>query len=331
MANDKYYGYSPKKETTVPSTGVTSVGTRLDRVNPYEFRKGMDVELTSLGVSRLAESTPEEREKVTEIVLKNLEEHSAYYSALVQYETGMDQGGPINETSFKKYLETYTSERGDGMVEVNKEIKDDKMTEPKYDRKEYTAEFKTDMLKEAIKAEVKAILLEVSGKEAKKINKADAKKTAAEKKASDEAGKKKGSEIKVLEKEIESLKSQKEKNLKSLEKPLEKYKKGLFNKKKYDSAKTEYMEVSNALVADNKDIVKKIKEKEKEIEDIQLKEKMDKREVAKTMMERDTHMEILKMIKEMGVSLKEGSEGVKMYYEIAKIAYQEGFMAGLKK
>ena len=34
---------------------------------------------------------------------------------------------------------------------------------------------------------------------------------------------------------------------------------------------------------------------------------------------------------EMGVSLKEGSEGVKMYYEIAKIAYQEGFMAGLQK
>ena len=62
MANDKYYGYSPKKEKRIPSTGVTDVGTRLDRVNPYEFRKGMDVELTSLGVSRLAESTPEERE-----------------------------------------------------------------------------------------------------------------------------------------------------------------------------------------------------------------------------------------------------------------------------
>ena len=123
MANDKYYGYSPKKETQKPSTGVTDVGTRLDRVNPYEFRKGMDVELTSLGVSRLAESTPEEREKATETVLKNLEEHSAYYSALIQYKTGMNQGGPINETSFKKYLENYTSKRGDGMVEVNTEIK----------------------------------------------------------------------------------------------------------------------------------------------------------------------------------------------------------------
>jgi len=59
MANDKYYGYSPKKE---------EIPTKLDRVNPYEFRKGMDYELTAVGVSRLAESTPEEREKATESV-----------------------------------------------------------------------------------------------------------------------------------------------------------------------------------------------------------------------------------------------------------------------
>ena len=45
MANDKYYGYSPKKEES-PS--------RLDKFNPYEFRKGMDIELTDMGVSRLA-------------------------------------------------------------------------------------------------------------------------------------------------------------------------------------------------------------------------------------------------------------------------------------
>jgi len=341
MANNKYAGYSPKKETTVPNQGGPGSGTRLDRVNPYEFRKGMDMELTSLGVSRLAESTPEEREKATEIVLKNLEEHQAYYSALVQYNAGMNQAGPINETSFKAYLETYTSKRGDGMEEVKNvfkfgkmedaDHKNDKMDEPKYDKKEYTTEFKTDMLKEAIKAEVKAMLSEVSGKEAKKINKDDAKKTAAEKKASDEAGKKKGSEIKVLEKEIESLKDQKEKNLDKLKKPLEKYKAGKFNSKKFKSAKEEYMEISKALVDDNKDIVKQIKEKEKEIEDIQLKEKMDRREVAKTMMERDTHMELLKIVKEAGISLREGSGGVKMYYEIAKVAYQEGFMAGLKK
>ena len=84
MANDKYSGYSPKKETTKPNEGSPGSGTLLDRVNPYEFRKGMDVELTNIGVSRLAESTPEEREKATESVLKNLNEHPAYYSYLIQ-------------------------------------------------------------------------------------------------------------------------------------------------------------------------------------------------------------------------------------------------------
>jgi len=49
------------------------------------------------------------------------------------------------------------------------------------------------------------------------------------------------------------------------------------------------------------------------------------------MMEKDTHMAILEIIKEYGISLREGSNGVKAYYEIAKTAYQEGFMAGLHK
>ena len=331
MANDKYAGYKPKKETTVPNEGGPGSGNRLDRVNPYEFRKGMDLELTSLGASRLAESTVEEREKATETVLKNLEENGGYYSALIQFKRGMNHAGPINEKTFKQYLETYTSERGDGMIEVTKEIKDDKMIEPKYDKKEYTTEFKTDMLKEAIKAEVKAMLSEVKDKEADKINKADAKKDVADKKASDKAGKKKGNEIKSIENDIQKLKDQKEKNMVPVGKALEKYKAGNFNSKKYKSAKDEYMEVSKALVNDNKDIVKQIKEKEKEIEDIQLSEKMGRREVAKTMMEKDTHMEILNIMKEAGVNLREGAGGIKMYYEIAKTAYQEGFMAGLKK
>ena len=93
MANNKYAGYNPKKE---------EIPTKLDQVNPYEFRKGMDYELTKMGCSRLAESTPEEREKETESVLKNLNEHQSYYSALIQFEGGMNQGGKINESSFKK-------------------------------------------------------------------------------------------------------------------------------------------------------------------------------------------------------------------------------------
>ena len=92
MANDNFYGYKPKyqkpsgKEGTARSgaeEGNTyeNLGNRLDRVNPYEFRKGMDYELVAIGCMRLKESTPEEREKATEKVLKNLEDYHGYYSA----------------------------------------------------------------------------------------------------------------------------------------------------------------------------------------------------------------------------------------------------------
>ena len=73
MANNKYAGFQPKYKDGVKSTA------QLDKLNPYEFRKGMDLELTDLGCLRLQESTPEEREKATEKVIKNLESHGAYY------------------------------------------------------------------------------------------------------------------------------------------------------------------------------------------------------------------------------------------------------------
>ena len=161
MANNKYAGYTPKKEETLPNKGVPGSGTKLDRVNPYEFRKGMDYELTSMGVTRLAESTPEEREKATETVLKNLDEHQAYYSALIHFEGGMNLGNKITESSFKKWLESYMQgDVGTGMVEVNKEIKNDKMTEPKKSTSN-TIKMKTiQPLKEAIAKEINNILLE---------------------------------------------------------------------------------------------------------------------------------------------------------------------------
>ena len=65
MANNRLYGYTPNPTKE-------KEGNRLDRLNPYEFRKGMDYELTAIGCSRLAESTPEEREKATETVLFSL-------------------------------------------------------------------------------------------------------------------------------------------------------------------------------------------------------------------------------------------------------------------
>jgi len=312
MANNKFYGYTP-------NSSKEADGNRLDRLNPYEFRKGMDYELTSVGCNRLAESTIEERESATEKVLKNLKEHGAYYSALIQFEIGMNQAGKIDESSFKKYLTTYTSERGDGMVEVKTEIKDDKMTEPKYDKKEYTAEFKTDMLKEAITQEIKNILSEAKkDKEDKEVSDDD-----TDKKASKGAkGKEKA--LKALDKEIEKLKSEKDKNKEKLTAPLKRYKDGKLTA-------DEYKKLSADTVKRNKEINTRLSDIDKEKEDITLKEKMGRREVAKTMMEKDTHMEILNIMKEAGINLREGASGIKMYYEIAKTAYQEGFMAGLNK
>jgi len=312
MANNKYAGYTPKKEETLPNKGIPGSGNRLDRVNPYEFRKGMDYELTKMGCSRLAESTADEREKSTEAVLKNLEEHAAYYSALIQFEAGMNQGGKINESSFKKYLESYTSE----MVEVNKEIKDDKMDKPK-NADLNTIKMKTiQPLKEAITQEIKNILSEA--KKDKEESDDDKDKKASK------GAKGIAKKIKALDKEVEKLEKEKDKNKEKLKPSLDKFKDGKMSS-------DEYREKTKSLVDRNKEIVKRVKEIEKEKEAISLNEKLGRREVAKTMMEKDTHMAILEIIKEYGVSLREGSEGVKAYYEIAKTAYQEGFMAGLHK
>jgi hypothetical protein len=314
MANNKYAGYTPTS-----SKEKFEMGNRLDRVNPYEFRKGMDYELTNMGCSRLAESTIEEREKATETVIKNLEEHGAYYSALIQFEGGMNHGSKITEGSFKKFLETYSyNERGDGMTEVNKEIKDDKMVEPKYDKKEYTVQ-----LKEAIKKEIENIL-EVSGKEADKINKEDDKRKKKSDKDSITTAKGKAKKEKALNKEVDKLEKERAKNKEKINPTLQKYKDGKMSA-------DEYRKATKELVDRNKEIVARVKEIEKEKEEINLAEKMGRRDVAKTMMEKDTHMEILNIIKEAGVSLREGAGGIKMYYEIAKTAYQEGFMAGLHR
>ena len=316
MANDKFYGYSPKRTKPSDKQGQAysglekggtyeNIGNRLDRVNPYEFRKGMDYELVQMGCSRLAESTPEEREKATESVLKNLEEHQAYYSALIQFERGMDQASPINETSFKKYLEAYNGSegRGDGMVEVDKEIKNDKMEEPKYDKSLYT-------LKEAIKKEINNILTEAKDddKDEKKASKGAKKSTKG---------------MKALDKEEEKLRDQKKKLQDKIFPLIQDFKNKKIDKDKYEKKVGD-------IPQQIKDINKRLGEIDKEKEAIILKEKEDRRAVAETAMDREVHMELLNIIKEAGVSLKEGSDGVKTYYEIAKIAYMEGLTAGLR-
>jgi hypothetical protein len=120
MANDNFYGYSNKKpEFTLPNGNIDRA---FEKVNPYEFRKGMDYELTKMGCRNLHSSTPEQREKATTIVLKNLNEMSGYYSGLISYET--EYRGREKKPSFKKYMESMADH---GMKEINKEFKNDKM------------------------------------------------------------------------------------------------------------------------------------------------------------------------------------------------------------
>jgi hypothetical protein len=279
----------------------------------------MDFELTSIGVSRLQESTPEERQKVTETVIKNLEGHGGYYSALIQFEGGMNHGAKITETSFKKYLKNYNpGDPGTGMVEVKEDLKDDKMTEPKYDKTEYTKEFKTDLLKEAIKNEINNLLSEAK----KDKNEPESEEVTDQQASKGAKGKERA--LAALDKEIENLGKEKTKNIDKLSGPLKKYKDGKLTS-------DEYRKLSDDTVKRNKEIVARLGEIEKEKEAISLNEKLGRREVAKTMMEKDTHMSILEIIKEYGISLREGSDGIRPYYEIAKTAYQEGFMAGLQK
>ena len=309
MANDKFYGYSPKNDKPSDKKGQAyaglekggtyeNIGNRLDRLNPYEFRKGMDYELTQLGVSRLAESTPEEREKATESILKNLEEFSGYYSALIHYETQFRN--KENKPTFKTFLKEFYEETK--MKEVS-DKKDNQMEEPKYDKSLYT-------LKEAIKKEVKNILVEVKDddKEEKKATKG-AKKTS------------KG--MKALDKEEDNLRDKKKK-LQDKVKPLIQD----FNNKKIDKEK--YLKKVGDIPQQIKDINKRLSDIEKEKDDIVLKEKEDRRTVAETAMDREVHMELLNIIKEQGISLREGSDSIRPYYEIAKIAYMEGLTAGLK-
>jgi len=153
MANNKLYGYTPD-----PSKEVD--GNRLDRLNPYEFKKGMDYELVNMGIARLAESTEDERQKATEKVIQNLQEYAGYYSALIEYETRYrNPSEGQTKPSFKAYLKEI---EGFQMIEVDKTYSNDKMVKPKYKKEDYTTKFETGKmgnfklkaLKEAIKSEI---------------------------------------------------------------------------------------------------------------------------------------------------------------------------------
>ena len=329
MANNKYYGYSPK-----PKKGSIGVpygnDNRLDRVNPYEFKKGMDYELSTLGISRLYESTPEQRQQSSDKVLKNLGTHPSYYSCKIQYDTEF-RNFEGRKPSFNTYLKEIEENR---MKEVDKDFKNDKMV----------------TLKEAIKKEIRSILSEKMdpvGKEDDDINndgkvdktddyllnkrKAISKALKKEEVDDDDVAKKatKGAKkkvkgIKTIEKEIDKLKDEKKK-LKDKIVPLI----ADFKAKKID--KDKYLKK----VGDNpkkiKDINDEISKLEKEVDALVIKERDDMREVASTAMDMDIKKRLLELIEESGISLNEGAESIKTYYEIARNSYMEGLTAGLNR
>ena len=328
MANNKYSGYNPKKEKTTPNKGIAGSGTKLDRINPYEFRKGMDYELTKMGCNRLAESTPDEREKATENVLKMLEEHGGYYTSLITYET------KYRNLESKPTFKTWLAEQDEmKMQEINRGDKDskhknDKMTEPKYNKSDYTTTFKgsTEQLKEAIKKEVLNLI------EAKDDFHPMSSIKQGDKEPSKGDVKKAGMSLSKTKDKLVKLKEKKQTLMDKRKAMFDAYKDKIKNldpdksKKEFDK----YSKKQEPITKEIKDIEKETKSLEKTLEEARMDEREMRRNAAKTMMGKDVQMEILNIVKEAGISLREGSDNVKIYYEIAKTAYMEGLTAGMK-
>ena len=364
MANNKFSGFQPKYKDGVKSTA------QLDQVNPYEFRKGMDYELTELGCLRLQESTPEEREKATEKVLKNLESHGAYYYGLMKFESGMNHGGQIDGKNFKTWLNDHfeankmqpvVDERFNKSKKTN--FKDDKMKE----------------LKESIKKEINKILKEQGAKASAMADMEDSGEIEGGKKGKSKGKAKKDKPVRKdrFDKEEEAIKDilfrvdakgkkPKEEGDYTKEEPapgsmlaikdemLDKYKE---LKAKEEDPKKTLEEYNKLLIEKNEEYKESIEKFVEEFEgngvsmDIfgeklsdtiknlqqRLKDGLNKaragveeeargmrRQVAETQMTREEALKLLDIIKENGVSLREGTDMIRPYYEIAKAAYLEG-------
>ena len=143
MANDNFYGYKRNTKNVKTKTGMRgSVDLDFESINPYEFKKGMNAELTKMG-TELRESNEEQREKATETVIKNLQKLPAYYSLMEHYETITRnmEGRKPTFNSFAKEMEGYK------MKEIKEKFTVDKMKEIK--------------LRESIRAEVKNVIKEL--------------------------------------------------------------------------------------------------------------------------------------------------------------------------
>jgi len=363
----KLYGYTPKMSNQKRIEGSTTVENRLDKFNPGEFRKGMDYELTSIGCSRLAESTAEEREKATETVLKNLEEHGGYYTALLTYESLFKNPSEgITKPSFKSWLD----EQDDAKM---KPVIDDKFNKIK------DSGHKNDKmieLKEAIKNELKHILLEKKGEEEegekepkakdlkaieKEMGRFEAEAFAIEKLLfNGKDGDREDEFTKdnpapdtffAIKKQLfddykekgwtgEEYREKSEEALKTLEKQLEDHVKEFGAEGKGNKVTIGDLVKSATKRADGKTqtgfnatinaLEQRVKaiENEKGEEATQIRD--EKMEVAYQDMSRQQHIKLLEICQKHGVNLREGAMGIKQYYEIAKEAYLEGLTNGLR-
>ena len=354
MANNRLHGYQPKMSNE-------KEGNRLDLYNPHEFRKGMDYELTAIGCSRLAESTPEEREKATESVLKNLETHGGYYTSLITYETTYRnlQSKPSFTSLLKEQDNTKMQEvnRGD----TDSKHKEDKMTEPKTHKiEDVKADLKVSSLKEAIKNQIRKQLAEQKDIDSEDEDTTDVKATKGAKKAEkgmarfdkEEAaidellfGKAKGdTEVDKDNPGTGSLLFLKDKHLQvyKTDKDVDKYKKAIVLPdaiiKKLEKHTETFSDLGNNInIKDIKgkdlpDTVKKLEARKtaigKEREEAQAEVGKQRNEIAATDMTRENHLRLLEICREHGVNLREGAEGIRTYYEIAKASYLEGIAKG---
>ena len=370
MANNRLHGYTPK--TAKGNVGVP-YGDDLKFVNqnPHEFRKGMDYELTSLGCSRLQESTPEEREKATETVLKNLEGNGGYYTSLITYETLFrNEVEGIKKPSFTSWLKQQEEYK---MKEVKSPWKTGKMKGPDHKNDKMTE------LKEAIKRRIKAKLSEQKDEEDvddmgdKVVDKKGTTKSQAkganiekgmarfedEKKAIDEllfgeaiplSDKQRAKGEKEISKEnpaegsllfrkdanLEIYKQDKdvanyktlikleEKEIKALEAHIEDYgADGAGNNVTLDMVKGEDLPSTIKKLEARKTAI------DKEVADETARVGEQRNEIAATNLTRENQLRLLEIIRANGVSLREGTDNIRHYYEIAKTAYLEGLGQGM--
>ena len=117
----------------------------------------------------------------------------------------------------------------------------------------------------------------------------------------------------------EELKKANQKFQKDLEKHVEK-----FGEKGKGNAVTVKDVYGDSLPTTIKLLGARLKTIEKEEEAEVINKTNERRKIAETDMTREQHIKLLEIVRDNGISLKEGAMGVKVYYEIAKAAYLEG-------